>query len=87
MGVIAKKKLLKHPAFDETDFMDWEIFLEDEHDKSNIRKKVLSQADWHAQKRLSFLYAFIYPKLIVEIFVPIVIGVLGLFKLYVLITS
>ena len=86
-GVVAKKELLKHPAFDEEDFMDWSIFLEDSQDKGEIRKAHLAQADWYVQGKLRPLYFFIYPKLLVEIVAPLLAGLSGMVSLSMLITK
>ncbi len=86
-GVVAKKKLLTHIAFDEEDFMNWDIFLEDSENKAEIKKAYLANADWYVQGKLRPLYFFIYPKLIVEVVVPMLTGVSGVVALCMLITK
>jgi len=86
-SVIAKRRLLKHPGFDEESFTDRDALLEDDQDRNSIIRKTLVKSDWYVQGKLRPLYFFIYPKLIVEILVPFLVGLLGLFYLFQLITS
>lgn len=80
---IYKSGLLKHPAFDDTDFMPDYIFIEsNEQDKNLLSQAEDRNADAHTFKRLTPLYAFIYLRLAIEIFVPVFIGVFGLYKLW-----
>lgn len=82
-AIITKRSLLRHPAFDETDWM--KLFRGDNiHD---IEKEAKSEARLHVQRRLRHLYNLIYLKLIIEIILPLVVGATGLVMLISLIIS
>lgn len=83
---VAKRELLKHPAFDETDFIDIPYPI-DEHDKGQIAAQATDHADWRVQRKLRPLYGWVYPKLVLEIAVPYLFGLSGLVMLGLLITS
>lgn len=85
---ILKSDLLKHPAFDETDFIEgFPGHPIDEQDLNIITEAAKKDADRHTYKRLRFLYGFIYIRLFIEILLPVIIGIYGLYKLGLLITS
>lgn len=77
-AIVGNNELIKHPAFDKSDLVDWERFLDNEQDKNTIAKKIFAAAVRSVQGRLRPLYMFIYPKLFVEIFIPIALGLAGL---------
>ena len=79
-AVVAKRKLLKHPEIDETDWMD--ILSPDEkQDVEQFAKMAKKEAYLYVQKKLRYLYGLIYLQLIIEAVVPIIIGAFGLIKL------
>ena len=86
IGVVKRKKLLKHPAFDET---DWMSFLQpyDEHSIEHITALAENEAEIYVKKRLRYLYGLIYLKLITEALVPLLIGAFGLIELLILICN
>jgi hypothetical protein len=78
-GLVAKKRALKHPDYDET---DWEELLrEDDPDPEGIVAFAKIHAQIHVEKRLRYLYNFIYLKLFIEILLPIAIGIFGLINI------
>lgn len=78
--ILTKKILLEHPAFDETSFLDIHE-PPDDNDLSSVYDAAESQARCLTEKRLRHLHCFIYLKLLLEIVLPIIIGIVGLFKL------
>ena len=84
--VLTKRELLKHPAFDETDFMNIPGPYNDQ-DRNEIAAAAEEESEWKVQKVLKFLYNLVYLKLAIEILAPFIIGVWGLFKLLQLITN
>ena len=85
VAMFTKKKLLEHPAFDETDFMNLPGPF-DEQDRNDIAEEIELRSKWHVQGRLKYLYNLVYLKLTIEVIVPFVIGAWGLFELLQLIT-
>ena len=81
-GVVAKERILKHPEYDETDWM--ELFGDGE--PLDIVSSAKKQAHIHVEKKLRHVYRLIYLKLIIEIILPIVIGAIGLIQLAMLIS-
>ena len=75
-----RKELLRHPAFDEQDFIDISEPVDD-YDLESVKEAAMKEAQWITQRQLSFQYWFIYIKLFFEIVVPFVIGIVGLFLL------
>ncbi len=86
---IYKAELLKHPAFDETHFIDQTDmgYAPDEQDLNVISRCEYSDAGYATKRKLKSLYFFIYLKLFIEIALPLILGVFGLCKLSMLITS
>ncbi|MBH0074777.1 hypothetical protein I6F48_04250 [Pseudoalteromonas sp. SWYJ118] len=84
-----KTELLKHPAFDPTTFINQTNMGYDpqEQDLNVISTCEYSDAGYATKKKLKPLYVFIYLKLFMEVILPLIIGLIGLFKLYMLITS
>jgi len=78
--VLTKRKLLKHPAFNETDFMNIPGPF-NEQDRNEIAAEAKEESEWRAQRKLKYLYNLIYLKLIIEVLVPMIIGVWGLLEL------
>ena len=76
-GIVAKKRILQHPDYDKT---DWEEFLR-EDEPADIIESAKKYAHIHVEKRLKHLYNFIYLKLVIEIFIPVAIGIFGLLTL------
>lgn len=83
--VSTRRTLLKHPAFDATDFMDITGPM-DEQDKSKIIASVKEESRWKIQGSLKYLYNFVYLKIAIEILPPFIIGIWGFFALVQLIT-
>lgn len=84
--ILTKRKLLKHPAFDETDWMDIPYPIDDQ-DKNEIGEEARSHSEWKVGVKLKPFYSLIYLQLTIEIIVPISLGCYGLFKLAKLIIS
>jgi len=85
-GVVEKKKLLQHPAYDETDWI--ELFgPEDPHDLDQVEKIAKSEAKQHVQKRLRHLYSLIYLQLFMEAVIPVAVGAFALIKLSLLVVN
>jgi hypothetical protein len=76
-GVVAKKNILRHPEYDETDWM--ELFRDDE--PADVVESAKNQAHIHVTKKLRHLYNFVYLKLFIEVLLPVAIGAIGLTKL------
>ncbi len=84
-AVVERRALLSHPAYDESDFLD--IYPPaDEHNLDEVEREADIESTWHVQKRLRFLYSFIYLKLVLEIILPIIVSCYGTFVLLSLIT-
>ena len=81
-----RKVLLRHPAFDETDFMNIPG-PSSGIDKDLIYLNVKGEVEWKSKKTLRFLFNWIYLNLFIVIIVPVVIGAWGLLELCQLITS
>ena len=85
-GVVTKKKLLEHPAFDETDWIEF-LRPENSQDKKEIEKATVSEAKIYVSKRLRYLYNLIYLQLTIEILLPIIIGLVGMYNLFMLVNN
>ncbi len=83
---LTKKEVLKHGAFDETDFINLPG-PDNEQDKSKIYAQAEEESEWYTKKRLKYLYNLVYLKLIIEVLVPFAIGAWGLYSLFQLITN
>ena len=80
---ILKSGLLRHPAFDETDFLDINYHVDaNEQDLNIFRESEEKAANTRTFERLKPLYAFVYVKLIVEVLVPLVLGGFALWHLW-----
>lgn len=77
---LRKKKLLGHPAFDEADFRD-SLGPPDYYNLDYVRNEADLEAKWETEKRLRYLFNFVYLRLIIEIIIPLVIGCWGIISL------
>lgn len=78
MKKLTKDKLLKHPAFDETDFFDFPVVQYDSQNRSDIATEAKEESYHYTEKRLKYLFSFVYIKLVIEVAVPLIVGVWGL---------
>ncbi len=85
-GVIEKKKLLQHPAFDETDWIEF-LGSDDHHDLEQVQKMAKAEAKIYVQKRLRHLYSLIYLQLAIEALIPIFVGAYALIDLFLLVNK
>jgi len=85
-GIVEKRKLLKHPAFDETDWMEF-LGPDDPHDLENVKKMAKSEAKAFVEKKLRHLYKLIYLKLTMEAVLPVLVGGYALIKLVLLLNN
>tara|TARA_R110000764_G_scaffold53078_1_gene115329 strand:+ start:1854 stop:2396 length:543 start_codon:yes stop_codon:yes gene_type:complete len=86
---VYKTELLKHPRFDETYFISQTDmgYSSDEQNANIISNCEYSNAEYTTKNKLKSLYFFIYLKLFIEIALPLILGMFGLFKLCVLIIN
>lgn len=81
---IEKRELLKHPAIDESDFVNIPEQV-NEQDLNEVYAESHEFADGYVRQKLGVLYGFIYPKLATEVLTPLIVGATGLIWLAVLI--
>jgi len=81
-----KEELLKHPAFDITDFLDIPSPV-DEYDVSSVVEGAEYDAKYKAMGKLKILYKFVYLKLFIEIILPVLFALFGLTILAITILS
>lgn len=79
-----KEKLLKHPAFDETDWIEL-LDSDDPHNIEHVQKMATAEARYYVSNKLRHLYRLIYIQLAIEAIAPIIIGGYALIVLAVLI--
>ena len=82
-AVITRNRLIKNPEFDNT---DWMALFSTDGDKS-MEERAKKEAFIHVQKKLRHLNNLVYLKLIIEILLPFVVGLIALTLLVKLITS
>ncbi len=78
--VIVRKKLMQHPAFDETDWLDYFDFDDDE-DLEKVKAMAKTQAETYVKNKLRHLYGLIYLQLIMDALIPLLLGAFALAKL------
>jgi len=81
-----RNKLLEYIQFDPTDFIDLPC---DPHkaSKNQIADSTRKDVEWQMRRKLRFLNFFSYLRLIIELIVPILVGVWGLVEIYSLVAK
>lgn len=85
---LKKKLLIKQysHAFSEEDFIDIPSEV-NEQDKNDMAAHAAEDANWQAEKKLRWLYALIYLRLVVEILAPLILGLWGVYEMVLLLIS
>ncbi len=84
IGIVKRNKLLKHPAYDATDWMNI-LKPYDENSIEYISALAENEAKEYVDKKLKYLFGLIYLKLVTEVLVPLLVGAFGLVSLLMLI--
>jgi len=79
-AVLYKRRMLKHPAFDETDFLDIGPPA-DPYNLDEYQDEARRDAKYKVQRAFRYFYSVIYIKLIIELIMPLVLSIWALYLL------
>lgn len=77
---IKKKKLLRHPAYDETDFMEMCGQI-NEYDLKQVQDEADRYAHLYVENKLGFVIFFVYLRIFIDVILPLIVGVTGIYFL------
>ncbi|MGF1756445.1 hypothetical protein L4D76_00505 [Photobacterium sagamiensis] len=82
-----KKELLKHPGYDPVDFAYFNEPPQNSQDLNEVSAYTRKQAEIHINRKMAILFRWVYLKLVIEIIIPVIIGIWGLVMVAILIMA